>query len=114
MANEIVLGQNELIKDWTKTHLMESNAEKNRLGIKHNRTQNAIPGKAKFYSNNGAIERIAISMSKYEIFSMKGIGKGGTRVQKPFFAPIDNSIEELADKLAEVDAELIINHLAID
>lgn len=111
MSSEIGLNRNEHIKNWTNEHLPEVNALKNRLGMKHNRTQAPINSKAKFYRKDGAIERIGITMSVYEMFSMLGVGGKGSRTPKPFLEPMNLALEDLADRIVEADASLIIKAL---
>lgn len=111
MSNEIGLNRNEHIKAWTNQHLPEVNTLKKGLGVKHNRTQAPFNSKAKFGRKEGAIERIGITMSKFEMFSLLGVGPNGNRTPKPFLEPMNMALEELADRIVEADATLIIKAL---
>lgn len=114
MMEELEASNNEIILKWQAEFVPKINAEKQNLGIKHNRSRKPINSKAKNFRKGGEINRIGISMSKGEVFTHKGVGRNGNRVAKPWFNPIaESSVEQLADEIAANTGDVIGGKLAI-
>lgn len=114
MNQDIAVSNNAIIEDWVPAFVREVNAEKDRLGIKHNRDKRAIPSKGSTKKEKGEIRRIGVKMTKGEVFTHKGVGGRGTRQAKPWFNPIaETAVDELASAIAENTGDIISKSLTI-
>lgn len=97
------------------------------LGIRHSANSPSARAavnslKTSFRKASGLINRISYAIPRHMIFVHKGVGKGTpiekvgqtNRIAKPWFNPvIDDTIEDLADIVAEETGDAIINNLFI-
>lgn len=120
MTNEDAL--NDDIKQWTKESLAAAKTEINSLGVVHYpNSPNPVPLAKALKSSTkkqyGLINRISYQFPRSGVFVHKGVSKGhpasNPRKAKPWFQAIDNRTDELADIVANGQADLIINNLSI-
>jgi hypothetical protein len=105
-------GLNNIVANWAKPFADDLNASKRALGIKHNRTQLPRKSKAKLVFKNGIVSRVSISMTRGEIFTHKGVGRGGNRHHKEWYNPIaDKEVKELAEQIALECGDYIGSHI---
>lgn len=111
---------NDAIKDWTKKARKDLKAEEKKLKIKHSAGSNWQ--RTGYRHRSGVISRISFKMPRHAIFVHKGVGRGTpiskvgqtNRRAKPWFNPVmDESIPDLADAVAEEQADLMINGIDI-
>jgi hypothetical protein len=106
---------NAIILKWAPDFLNKVNAEKVAMGIKHKRIFNPSKAKAVFRKQKGSIDRIGVLMSKGEIMTHKGVGRGGNRTPKPWFNPTaEVEVNNLADQIMINTGDVICGNLIID
>jgi hypothetical protein len=105
----------EIIQAWTPETLRKINEAEIAMGIKHNRSLQPRPIKAKFRRTNGEIDRIAFNLNKGLIMTHKGAGAyPENRVAKPFFNnTLEKTIPDLADQLAASTGDFLAGHIFI-
>ena len=138
LINTDVQEQNEAVSKWSsmvqrrlRQNLQQFNNGKNstvqRPGRSERMLRTSLNSKTK--QNYGVIDRISIQFERHGVFVHKGVGngykmQGGTvirtakkpipyprpRVAVEWFNPIlDQSLPELADKLADIGANAVVN-----
>lgn len=117
MAAESLNGK---IQSWSKKTASELSSTENKLNIKHSPGSNWQ--RLSYGRAAGIISRISFKMPRHAIFVHKGVGKGTpismvgqtNRKAKPWFNPvIDNRIDELADTVADEQADIIVKGINI-
>lgn len=122
--NELIENQNGFIVQWGKGMAMQKlPSSVSSAGINPSSSTKPFQLRVNFYklNENGArtIRRIGFSMAKHGVYQEKGVGKGrginsGKTKPKPWFNPaVKNNIQELADTLALITGDTIINNLLI-
>src|SRR5690625_4716827 len=108
------------IKDWTKKARKNLRAEQRRLHIKH--TPGSNWQRTGYRRSQGMISRISFKMPRHAIFVHKGVGRGTPisrvgqtkRRPKPWFNSVmDENLPELGDRIADDQADLIVNGIKI-
>jgi len=138
LTNTEVQEQNEAVSKWSsmvqrrlRQSLQQFNNGKNstvqRLGRSERMLRTSLNSKTK--QNYGVIDRVSIQFERHGVFVHKGVGngykmQGGTmirtakkpipdprsRVAVEWFNPIlDQALPELADKLADIGANAVVN-----
>jgi hypothetical protein len=130
-------GQNKLVKQWTskvrrklKGRLGRFSDGKESMVIRsHGQTEKKLQSslKSQFGKDFGVIERVRFSFERHGVFVHKGVGRGykmnggmvtrtakgpQTAPRKPdeWFNPIlEKTLPELANRLAELNADAVIN-----
>jgi hypothetical protein len=118
---------NNSIRDWGVKSVDALKQEFARLNIVHRKdsttpTASRDSLNAKYKMTGGSIRRIGFAFPRHMVFVHKGvgretpIGKVGTtnRKAKEWFVPVmDVKVEELADVIAETDADMVVNNFTI-
>jgi len=138
LTNTDVQEQNEAVSKWSsmvqrrlRLSLQQFNNGKNstvqRPGRSERMLRTSLNSKTK--QNYGVIDRVSIQFERHGVFVHKGVGNGykmqggtvirtakkpipnpGPRVAVEWFNPIlDQSLPELADKLADIGANAVVN-----
>ena|SRR5690348_10091159 len=111
---------NDDIVHWAKESAKAMRDAEGQLGIRH--TPGSNWERTSFGRGRGIINRVSFKMPRHAIFVHKGVGRGTTvesvgntkRRPKPWFNPvIDSRIDDLADIVADGQADLIVNNANI-
>ena len=138
LTNTEVKEQNEAVSKWSsmvqrrlRQSLQQFNNGKNSTVQRPGRSERMLRTSlfSKTKQNYGVIDRVSIQFERHGVFVHKGVGngyqmQGGTvirtakkttsdprpRVAVEWFNPIlDQTLPELADKLADIDANAVVN-----
>lgn len=118
---------NSAIRNWGAKSVSDLKAEFTRLQIVHReRSTSPIASQealnTKYRMMGGSIRRIGFAFPRHMVFVHKGVGRetpiakvGSTnRHAKEWFVPVmDKNIEDLANTIAEKDADMVINNFTI-
>lgn len=138
LTNTDVQEQNEAVSKWSsmvqrrlRQSLQQFNNGKNSTVQRPGRSERMLRASlnSKTKKNYGVIDRVSIQFERHGVFVHKGVGNGykmqggtvirtakkpipepGPRVAVEWFNPIlDQSLPELADKLADIGANAVVN-----
>jgi hypothetical protein len=108
------------VAEWSKVSLRDLRAELTRLNVKYSSNSNSLSKvlRSSVRKSRGMASRISFNMPRHAIFLHKGVGQGRPanrpKGAKPWFNPvIDRNMPDLADKVANGQADLIVNTLNI-
>jgi hypothetical protein len=108
------------VREWTSKSLRDLRSELTRLNVKFSGNKNSMNKilRTSIRNSNGMASRISFKLPQHAIFLHKGVGRGRPvsrpKGAKQWFNPvIDRNIPDLADRVANGQADLIINNINI-
>jgi hypothetical protein len=111
---------NSEVREWTSLSLRDLKKELVRLNVKFSGTQYSMSKllRTAVRNQNGLASRISFKMPQHSIFLHKGVGRGrpasNPKGAKEWFNPIiERNLPALADRVANGQADFIINNLNI-
>jgi len=120
---------NSDIKSWAGETQKELKQQFDSLNIQHvDRSPSPRPSREVLEnilrSRGGLVSKVSFKFPRHMVFVHKGVGKGvpislagsnaTNRKPKPWFNPVmDKKVEDLADRVADHSADIVVNNLMI-